>query len=597
MTVPEDSSQDAAPDITTISVPQITDMIDPELLQQFQDTFADSVGVSVVIRDTGGKRITRPSQPNRFCSLLMKTMTHDELHEEKSAALSLRAVRSGRIEQSRSDAGFLQFAAPVMIQGRATGVLVVGDIADDETDREQMEELARKMSMPVEELRRRSSQDLSFAISLLQFAASALGELCHEGWVIRRHVEELQTLHRVSQLLNSPRHVNEVLLLVVRTVCETLEVKACGLRLLDAATGELVLKAVHGLSPQYLSKGPVPIEQSEIDRAAMEGGPVYVREISQDPRILYPAEMMREGIRSILVVGLKVRSGPIGALRIYTGEERRFHRSELALADAIANLAAIAIENAKLYEEALEKERLERELTLAAEIQTHLLPLECPHIQGFDICAINEPCRQVGGDFYDFLLQPDGRRLGVVIADVCGKSMAGALLMATTRSALRVQSEHCTTPAEIVTRVNMSLCRDTRPEEFVTVFLGKLHVETRVLHYTNAGHSPPLLYRGDEAMPLEGSGMVCGVDVETTYHESDIQLQTGDILLLYTDGLNEARNVEEQLFGLERTGRVIRDNRDRSAAEIVQMLRDEVHRFTAGREQTDDLTLVLIKVT
>jgi hypothetical protein len=116
-------------------------------------------------------------------------------------------VRSGRIEQSRSDAGFLQFAAPVMIQGRATGVLVVGDIADDETDREQMEELARKMSMPVEELRRRSSQDLSFAISLLQFAASALGELCHEGWVIRRHVEELQTLHRVSQLLNSPRHV------------------------------------------------------------------------------------------------------------------------------------------------------------------------------------------------------------------------------------------------------------------------------------------------------------------------------------------------------------------------------------------------------
>jgi serine phosphatase RsbU (regulator of sigma subunit) len=323
---------------------------------------------------------------------------------------------------------------------------------------------------------------------------------------------------------------------------------------------------------------------------------VYVRDISKDPRILYPSEMVREGIHSILVVGLKARGGPIGALRIYTGEERRFHKSELSLADALANLAAIAIENAKLYEETLEKDRLERELTLAAEIQTHLLPLEFPRIQGFDLCAFNDPCRQVGGDFYDFLVEPDGRRLGIVIADVCGKSMAGALLMATTRSALRVQSEHCTTPAEIVTRVNMSLCRDTRPEEFVTVFLGKIHVATRVLHYTNAGHNPPVLYRGDAAMPLEGGGMVCGVDGETTYHESDIPLQTGDVLLLYTDGLTEARNVQEELLGLERVGRVIRQNRDRSAADIIQLLRDEVRRFIAGHDQTDDLTVVLVKV-
>ena len=596
MTLSEDPNQVEAPDTTT-TVPQITDMIEPALLQEFQDTFADSVGVSVLIRDADGKRITRPSQPNRFCSLLMKTMTHDDLHEEKSASLSVRAARSGRIEQSRSDSGFLQFAAPVMIQGRASGVLVVGDIADDQTDKTQIEELARKMNMPVEELRRRSSQDLTSAISLLQFAASALGELCHEGWVVRRHVEQLQTLHRVSKLLNSPRHVNEVLLLVVQTMCETLDVKACGLRLLDGATGELVLKAMHGLSPEYLGKGPVPIEQSEIDRAAMEGDPVYVRDISKDPRILYPSEMVREGIHSILVVGLKARGGPIGALRIYTGEERRFHKSELSLADALANLAAIAIENAKLYEETLEKDRLERELTLAAEIQTHLLPLEFPRIRGFDLCAFNDPCRQVGGDFYDFLVEPDGRRLGIVIADVCGKSMAGALLMATTRSALRVQSEHCTTPAEIVTRVNMSLCRDTRPEEFVTVFLGKIHVATRVLHYTNAGHNPPVLYRGDAAMPLEGGGMVCGVDGETTYHESDIPLQTGDVLLLYTDGLTEARNVQEELLGLERVGRVIRQNRDRSAADIIQLLRDEVRRFIAGHDQTDDLTVVLVKVT
>ena len=414
--------------------------------------------------------------------------------------------------------------------------------------------------------------------------------------MLRRYVEELRTLYRVSEILTSPRHVNDVLRLVVRTVCSALEVKACGLRLLEPETGDLVIRAVHGLSPEYLDKGPVRIDESEIDQTAMDGEPVYVRDILHDKRILYPKEMYDEGLRSNLVVGLRFRGKPIGALRIYTGEKRYFHQSEIALAEAIGNLAAIAITNAQLYEETLEKGRLEHELGLAAQIQAHLLPAECPQPEGFDIAALSEPCRQVGGDFYDFIIQPDGRRLGLVIADVCGKSMGGALLMATTRSAMRVEAEHCTTPAEIITRVNMCLCRDTRPEEFVTLFLAKLEIGPRILHYANAGHNPPLLYRDGKAIPLRGAGMVCGVLYENTYHETDVQLQSGDILLLYTDGLDEARNVEDQLFGLERTNEVILANQDKSAEDILHELTAEAHRFVGKREQSDDLTMMLVKV-
>ncbi|HUU43419.1 MAG TPA: PP2C family protein-serine/threonine phosphatase, partial [Planctomycetota bacterium] len=167
---------------------------------------------------------------------------------------------------------------------------------------------------------------------------------------------------------------------------------------------------------------------------------------------------------------------------------------------------------------------------------------------------------------------------------------------ATARSSLRVQAEHCTTAAEIVTRANMSLCRDTRPEEFVTLFFGKLDTKNRVLHYANAGHSLPQLYRGDEVIPLEGSGMVCGVLPENTYHESDFQFEPGDILLMYTDGLDEARNPDDELFGLERAGDIIRANRERPASEIVALLREAVHTFRGAREQSDDLTLILIKV-
>ena len=598
MTLPTDSSSsdNGIQDITSIMVPQLTDMMVPELLQEFQDTFANALGVCVAIRDVNGERITQPSPPHGLGARIMKMLGDTEGYEKGSSALALKAMDSGRMERSRNRAGFLQFAVPVTIQGRSAGALVVGGVLDEKIDRKKLEAIAHEMNVTPEELQKRSTEELSLAISLLQFAADALANLCHEGWVVRRHVEELRTLHQVSELLNSTRQVDDVLRLVVGTVCETLEVKACGLRLLAPDTGELVLKAVDGLSEQYLSKGPVSLKRSEIDRTAMEGPPVYVRDISTDPRILYPSEMTREGIRSILIVGLKVRGKAIGALRIYTGEKRLFHQSEIALAEAIANLAAIAITNAELYEEALEKDRLERELTLAAQIQSHLLPAESPQPEGFDICAINQPCRQVGGDFYDYLPDPYTRRLGIVIADVCGKSMAGALLMATARSAIRVQAEHCTTAAEIVTRANMSLCRDTRPEEFVTLFFGKLDTETRVLHYANAGHSLPQLYRGDEVIPLEGSGMVCGVLPENTYHERDLQFEPGDILLLYTDGLDEARNPENQLFGLERTEQVIRENRDRPASEIVRMLRDEVRRFTAGREPSDDLTLLLIKV-
>ena len=586
------ASADVTQDITTILVPGLSDMIDPEFLQKFQDMFAESFDLSMVIRNTDGTPITTPSRSRDPVA----SATPDA-DERARMRLTVKTAKSGHIEKSRDASGFLRFAVPVIVQGRVVGVMQVGSVPDTKTDLKHLADIAKRLETTREEVRRQSKRRVEYAIGVFQFAAKTLADICHEAWLVRRHLAELRTLQHVSQLLNSTQHVNEVLELVVETVCSTLKVKACGLRLLDPETGELFIKAVHGLSPEYLGKGGVSIKKSEVDRTAMEGEPVYIRDVSKDPRILYPAEMAAEGIQSNLVIGLKVRGRPIGALRIYTRESRYFHQSEIALAEAIANLAAVAIQNAKLYEQSLEKERLEYELTLAGQIQKQLLPSECPHPEHFDMCAINEPCRQVGGDFFDYIPDPYSHRLGIVIADVCGKSMAGALLMATARSALRVQSEHCTTAAEIVTRANMSLCRDTRAEEFVTLFFAKLDTRTKVLHYANAGHSLPRLYRGDEVIPLEGSGMVCGVLPENTYHETDLQFEPGDILLLYTDGLDEARNAKEELFGLEHVGDIIRANRDRPAGEIVDMLRTAVHKFRGPREQADDLTLILIKVS
>jgi serine phosphatase RsbU (regulator of sigma subunit)/ligand-binding sensor protein len=562
-------------------------MIDLQRLQEFQDSFADIVGISAVIRDADGKRVTQPSTPKRHCSLVLRTLEQQQKEEQSSVEISLRSIRSGKIEEWTSPDGFWQFSAPITVHGATVGALVVGDLSPEQADPE--------VTVSSTDLHRPSYAQISLAVSLLQFAASALAALCHEGWVIRRHLQDLRTLYHASDMLTSVRPLHEVLPAVVRAVAETLDVKSCGLRLLDPATGELRLMAAHNMSKEYLSKGPVYAAKSELDRAAMEGEPVYIRDVSNDRRILYPREMLREGIRSVLLAGLKVKGRPIGVLRVYAGEKRVFHESEIALAEAVANLAAIAIDNAKLYDETLEKGRLEQELKLAAQIQTHLLPAEFPKVKGFEIFGVNEPCRQVGGDFYDFF-DFDGGHLGIVIADVCGKSMGGALLMATARSAVRVQCEHSAKPDEIVTRVNRSLCRDTRPEEFVTLFFGKLDPATRMLRYSNAGHNRPLLLRGDKIMRLHSGGMVCGVLSETEYRESQVELETGDVLLLYTDGLDEARSASEQLFGVDRAIEALQRSRERTPSEIAAHLLDAVHAFTAGREQTDDMTLVVIKV-
>ena len=187
-----DPREEMPKDITSIVVPQLCDMISTELLQEFQDTFAEVAGVAVVIRNADGKPATRPSRPTRFSTRLAEMMQADPSCEQSGAALARKAMESGRLERARAGRGFLRFAAPVTIQGRAAAALVVDGVLDDGTDPEEIATLARELKVQPEELRRRTVQEMSLAISFLQFAANALADLCHEGWVIRRHVEELQ---------------------------------------------------------------------------------------------------------------------------------------------------------------------------------------------------------------------------------------------------------------------------------------------------------------------------------------------------------------------------------------------------------------------
>jgi sigma-B regulation protein RsbU (phosphoserine phosphatase) len=278
-----------------------------------------------------------------------------------------------------------------------------------------------------------------------------------------------------------------------------------------------------------------------------------------------------------------------------------FTQPDMELLTSIASSAAIAIENARLYQVAVEKGRLERELQMAREVQASLLPREIPALPGWEFCAGWLPARQVAGDYYDFIPGKDGQ-LGLVIADVTDKGMPAALFMALTRSILRASMDRPSTPAEGITHANQLICADATSGMFVTLFYARFTPESGQVTYVNAGHNPPLLYKrsGDQdhadgkglLLPLQRTGMALGVIEGFSYHQETIHLEPGDFILFYTDGVTDALNAGNQEFGTDRLEKVILDNQDAPVAEIVAALESAVAEFIGSTSPFDDITIV-----
>ena len=236
---------------------------------------------------------------------------------------------------------------------------------------------------------------------------------------------------------------------------------------------------------------------------------------------------------------------------------------------------------------------MEQELDAAASIQTNLMPRESLGLAGYQIAARNIPSRMVGGDFYDFI-PFDESHLGVVIADVSGKGIPGAILMASARASLRAYLEEPHSVEGVITRLNSVLCRDTRPEQFVSLFYGMLDTADGTLTYTNAGHNAPVVFRGNGKILLEQGGPILGVLSDTLYEEGIIQLFEGDMVLFYTDGLTEAER-NARYFGVERLMKIVHDNISKSPNGVIEAVFDEVVQFSSNSPQSDDRTLVVLR--
>jgi sigma-B regulation protein RsbU (phosphoserine phosphatase) len=301
--------------------------------------------------------------------------------------------------------------------------------------------------------------------------------------------------------------------------------------------------------------------------------------------------------RSILATPmLNPQQKIIGVVQLLNKHDGPFSFRDERLLVAMASQAAISIENARLYQQEMQQQLIKQELETAHSIQASFLPDAIPEYQGWDIGAFWCPIRNVAGDFYDFYPLGDDR-LAVVIADVSGKGIPAALFMALSVTVLRFGMSLDLPPDEVTRRANELILADQRSRMFATTFVGYISLSSGAMQFSSGGHNPALVYRAASGTCeyVNASGVAVGIFKGAEFVLETAHLNTGDLLVLYTDGITEVINVEEEEFGEERLEALIINNAGRPAEEIADLVLDAISAFAGEQDLFDDATLVVIK--
>lgn len=332
---------------------------------------------------------------------------------------------------------------------------------------------------------------------------------------------------------------------------------------------------------QFLSKQANPVEAKELARHISE--PDLQQSIQQLNTLLFIPLIHRESLIGILCLGAK-------------SDDTTFTAHEITLINIFSGQIVIALEYTKLYQDKLEKQRIDEEITLAREIQRMLLPHQIPQGKHFQISAFNIPSKEVGGDYYDFI-HIDDNLIGIAIGDISGKGIPGALLMSNLQATFRSVAQLSQSPAEVMRMVNIQISRTTTPEKYATFFYGNFDSKSYLFTYTNAGHNFPMIIpRVGVPGLLKESELIIGIDEKVKYSQHQIQLSPGDLLIFYTDGITEALNADQMEFGEERFLAIIMNQAWHSPQHLRDIIYETVTDFTVGTNQYDDMTLVIFQV-
>jgi phosphoserine phosphatase RsbU/P len=414
---------------------------------------------------------------------------------------------------------------------------------------------------------------------------------------LRQMITEITTLHEITRALDSGQNLDALLYYIMEKCKLIMNAEATSLMLVIPETNDLEFKIVLGPKSEEIKPFRLPIGKGIAGWVAKTGEPVLIPDAYADDRF-DPTFDKRSGFvtRSMLCVPMVYKTKIIGVMTVLNRlDQFSFTENDQVMLTIFASQAALAIENAKLLLEAIENERMQKELQVAAEIQNLLIPQKLPKIKNLDISATYLPCQEISGDFYN-IIPLDNKKYAFIVADVSGKGIPGAMVVSNMQATLRAYLEQSDDLLSIVSKLNLSIIDQTTDDRYITFFIGIYDENDMTMEYINAGHNPPLHYiKNKEIGRLKTGGIFIGF-LPFEYESANVQLSSGDILVLYTDGLIEAMDTEEVEFSEENVIKIIQKNSKSTSKVIQQNLIDEVTKHVGDKKLEDDFTLVVIKI-
>jgi sigma-B regulation protein RsbU (phosphoserine phosphatase) len=442
----------------------------------------------------------------------------------------------------------------------------------------------------------------SHSLNLSQLDSTAGASAKDELRRLARYVE----VHQAFRFSLTP---DDVLVLIVDAAIEIASAQR-GCLMLKNEAGQLEFKVARDSKRKLLSGADFQMSRTVVQDAFNEKRTIVVTDSLEDSQSIRQSALDLN-LRNIVCVPLrhfqlnektmsgateKAKHETIGVLYVDSRQSQgAFSKTSLNLLESLAFEASKSLESVRLMHEEQEKKRFEREFATAREVQVELLPTKFVQPAHFEVAAYSIPCRFVGGDFYDLLALEDGRA-AIVLGDVAGKGISAALLASMAQGVIHAQFNSGLSLREVLTSLNRVLVQKSDDNRFITLFCALIDVD-RTLSYVNAGHNPPILARANGGTELLATGsMLLGAFDFAEYQAQETKLEPGDVLVIFSDGVTEAVNTSNQMFGNQRLEQLVKKSEDLSAKEIKDRIEQEVLAFTRGLPQGDDITLVALKM-
>lgn len=451
-------------------------------------------------------------------------------------------------------------------------------------------------------------------------------ELLDEKELVQKlHQEKevvLSFLQKAGDTFTEGINAEDLLKISLESACDSLNATGGAIFVLNPAENLLEIRKIEGIFPPFfqtseittgkaaskpkflsnlLEKHKVEMGKDIIGEVAQSGKSLLIGNGAEDPRLPKVTDPYMR-IRNLAAVPLMVKNQLLGVMAVVNKKPDglSFSGVDLSLLESLADQVAISLNNANLYETIQQKEKLDHELEIAKDIQHLLFPTTSPKIEGFDLAYMTQAATEVGGDYFDFI-PIDDHRMGIVIADVSGKGVPGALIMTMVRSIMRSIAPGNLSSRAVLCELNRQISKDLKPDMFITMLYMVLDNHNRIITFARAGHDPLIHFHKSQKRSelIKGNGMAIGLvegeEFEEVLEERVIKLEPDDVIAIYTDGATEARDQSGKEFGKEGLSDAIGVAASGNAQSIVLNIRQRIYRHTGGLPQHDDLTLLILK--